>query len=143
MNRGGVIITQIEPFIHVVETTKSFNEALVAVRQTAEANKWRVLGDYDFSEILGSKGFPQAEQVKALDISNPGHADLRMGAERLTALCMPCSVLVYTENGATKLAAMSPAAMMPQLFPESAPRVQAQLHQVTQAVTSILEQAAG
>ena len=136
-------MTQTEPFIHVVETTKTFDEALVAVRKTAEANKWGVLGDYDFSEILGSKGFPQAEQVKALDICNPGHADALMGAERLTALCMPCSVLVYTENGATKLAAMSPAAMMPQLFPESVPQVRDQLQQVTQDVTSILEQAAG
>ena len=43
-----------------------------------------------------------------------------MAAEALTALCMPCSVLVYADEGGTKLAAMRPGAVMPRLFGDAA-----------------------
>ena len=107
-------------FTYIVETSKSFQEAAVAVRKAAEAAKWGVLGDYDFSEILAAKGFPQKEQVKSLDICAPAHANSVMAAERLTGLCMPCSVLIFTDRGKTKIAAMRPGAVMPQLFRQAA-----------------------
>jgi uncharacterized protein (DUF302 family) len=103
----------VQDFVYVVETSKSFHEAVIAVRKAAEAHKWGILGDYDFSEILAAKGFPQAEHVKSIDICAPAHANALMGAERLTGLCMPCSVLIFTEKGKTKIAAMRPGVVMP------------------------------
>lgn len=134
---------QPQEFVYVTETGKSFQEAVVAVRKTAESHKWGVLGDYDFSEILASKGFSQDEEVKAIDICAPSHADALMGVERLTGLCMPCSVLVFTEGGKTKMAAMSPGAVMPQLFPDAATKVRDQLDEITQQVRTIITEAAG
>jgi len=107
----------LENATYVVETNKSFKAALVAVRQAAESRKWGVLGDYDFSEILSSKGLNQDEQFKNLDLCSPKHANAIAGAEKLAALCMPCSVLVFTDRGQTKIATMQPGAMLPQLFP--------------------------
>ncbi len=130
-------------FVYVVETEKSFRDAVIAVRKAAEARKWGVLGDYDFSEILASKGFPQSEQVKALDLCKPGHADALMRVERLTGLCMPCSVLVFTDRGRTKIAAMQPGAAMPKLFPQAAEQAKAQLEEITQEIQGILNEAAG
>lgn len=135
-------MAQMSDFVYVVETDKTFDEALVAVRRAAEARKWGVLGDYDFNEILASKGFPQAESVKALDICNPGYANAFMGAERLTALCMPCSVLVFTENGQTKIGTLTPSTMMPQIFPEAVPQAEDQLDQITAEVQAIVNEAA-
>lgn len=129
-------------FVYVVETPKSFQEALIAVRKAAESRKWGVLGDYDFSEILAAKGFPQAEQVKSLDLCKPGHANALMDVERLTGLCMPCSVLVFTEAGGTKIAAMNPRAVMPQLFPQAAEQAQAQLEEIEREIREILDEAA-
>jgi uncharacterized protein (DUF302 family) len=105
-------------FTYVVETSKSFHEAVIAVRKAAEAHKWGILGGYDFSEILAAKGFPQTEHVKSIDICAPAHANALMGAERLTGLCMPCNVLIFTDKGKTKIAAMRPGAVMFQLFPQ-------------------------
>ena len=136
-------MAQMSDFVYVVETDKSFEEALVAVRRTAEAHKWGVLGDYDFNEILASKGFPQDESVKSLDICNPGYANAFMGAERLTALCMPCSVLVFTENGRTKIGTLKPSTMMPQIFPDAVPHAEDALDQVTADVQAIVNEAAG
>jgi len=42
-----------------------------------------------------------------------------VAAEKLTALCMPCSVLIYADDVGTKLAAMRPGAVTPQLFPDA------------------------
>lgn len=129
-------------FVYVVETSKSFQEAVVAVRKAAEAAKWGILGDYDFSEILAAKGFPQTEQVKSLDICAPAHANTLMGAERLTGLCMPCSVLIFTEKGKTKIAAMRPGAVMPQLFPHVMERVSDLPKKIDAEIQSILDTAA-
>ncbi len=135
-------MAEAQTFVYVVETSQPFSEALVAVRKAAEARKWGVLGDYDFSEILAAKGFPQPERVKSLDLCKPGHANALMNIERLTGLCMPCSVLVFTEGGATKIAAMDPQAVMPQLFPEAAQKARAQLEEISREIREILDEAA-
>lgn len=135
-------MTSTNEFVHVVETEKPFDAALIAVRQTAEAHKWGVLGDYDFSEILPAKGFPQDEKVKSLDICAPSHANALMGVEKLTGLCMPCSVLIFTDEGTTRIAAMSPGSVMPQLFPEAAEQVKEQLGEITEEIRTILDEAA-
>jgi len=129
-------------FTYVVETDKSFQEAIVAVRKAAEAAKWGILGDYDFSEILAAKGFPQTEQVKSLDICAPAYAHSVMAAERLTGLCMPCSVLIFTEGGKTRIAAMRPGMVMPQLFPQAAQRLGDLPKKIDVEIQSILDTAA-
>jgi len=129
-------------FTYVVETSKSFQEAVVAVRKAAEAAKWGILGDYDFSEILAAKGFPQTEQVKSLDICAPAHAHGMMAAERLTGLCMPCSVLIFTDKGKTRIAAMRPGSVMPQIFSQAAQRLGELPKKIDAEIQSILDAAA-
>lgn len=133
----------IEDFAYVVETKKSFKDALIAVRKQAESRKWGVLGDYDFSEILTSKGFPQTEQIKNLDLCSPSHANQVVGAEKLAALCMPCSVLVFTDQGETKIATMKPGAMLPQLFPHAKDKLGALPQEIDAQLKEILDAAAG
>lgn len=128
---------------HVVETHKSFHEAAVAVRRAVEQAKWGVLGAYDLSEMITAKGFPQGEQFKSFDICAPAHAAAMIKANQLTALCMPCSVLVYTERGQTKIATMQPGAVMPQLFPEAASALGAMPSQIDAELRNILQAAAG
>ncbi|MBI3460745.1 DUF302 domain-containing protein [Candidatus Acetothermia bacterium] len=110
----------IKDFTYVVETNKSFTDAVVAVRKSAEAAKWGILGDYDFSEILSAKGFSQKEPFKSIELCAPAHANSFVNADKLTALCMPCSVLVFSEVGKTKIAVMRPGVMMPMVFEKAA-----------------------
>jgi len=132
----------IENISFVVETDKPFEEALVAVRRAAEGRKWGVLGDYDFSEILTSKGFPQTERVKSLDLCSPAHANKVMGAERLAALCMPCSVIVFTDGGQTKIASMRPGVMLPELFPHTKGLLGQLPEEIDREIKEILDEAA-
>ena len=128
--------------VYKVATDKSFQDACVAVRRAAEAHKFGVLGTYEFSEILNAKGFPRSEQMKSIDICNPGHASRLLDAEPLTGLCMPCSILVYTEQGKTYLAAMMPVTVMPQIFPDKADEVRDTLEKVTEEIKAIINEAA-
>lgn len=132
----------LENFAYVVETDKSFKEALVAVRKAAESRKWGVLGDYDFSEILTSKGFAQSEQLKNLDLCSPSHANQVIAAEKLAALCMPCSVLVFTDAGNTKIATLQPGAMLPQLFPHTKEKLGSLPEDIDRELKEILDEAA-
>jgi len=132
----------IKDFAYIVETNKSFQEAVVSVRKAAEAAKWGILGDYDFSEILTAKGFPQKEPFKSIEICAPAHANMFAGAEKLTALCMPCSVLVFTEGGKTKIAAMRPGVMLPQLFEKAAQALGDLPQKVDAEVKAIIDAAA-
>jgi len=126
----------------VVDTHKTFADAVVAVRRAVEAAKWGILGAYDLSEILTAKGFPQTEAFKSLDICAPAHAAALMKTDRLTALCMPCSVLIFTDNGRTKLAAMQPGAVLPQLLPRVAAEAGRLPQQIDTELRGILEAAA-
>ena len=129
-------------FVFVVETDKPFREAIVAVRKAAEKHKRGVIGDYDFSEILASKGFPQEEEVKSLDLCKPAHASALMDMERLTGLCIPCNVLIFTEGGKTKIAAMDPRAILPRVFPQVAEQAKDKLEEVSWEIREILKEAA-
>lgn len=56
------------------------------------------------------------QEVKSIDSCRPDLARPFVAADTLAALCMPCSVLIYTDDTGTKLAAMQPSVIMPRSF---------------------------
>lgn len=130
-----------DEFSMVVETEQDVRAALVAVWKATMAAEWVVVGDYDLSGILSDE---QAERdVKGIDICKPELARPFAQAEMRTALCMPCNVLIYIEDGVTKLAALRPSVMMPMLFEDAAQSVDADLPQrIDDELERILVQAA-
>ncbi len=130
-----------EEVSYIVETSKSVSEAAVALRKAVEGAKWGILGGYDFSEILESKGFPQSESIRALDICAPRHANRLIAADRLAALCMPCNVLIYSEKGRTKLAALRPGIVMPRVFGELDAETADYVRGIDSELKSILDEA--
>lgn len=111
-----------EEFTIVVESQKGVREALAAVWKAATRAEWIVLGDYDLAGLFAAPGEPSAEaaEIKSIDICHPELARPFVAVDKLTALCMPCNVLIYREKGVTRLAAMRPGVMMPQLFAQAA-----------------------
>ncbi|OGF57755.1 MAG: hypothetical protein A2Z21_07595 [Candidatus Fraserbacteria bacterium RBG_16_55_9] len=126
-------------FIYVVESKRGVREALVSVWKTAMAAGWTVVGDYDLTSLLVASGSPK--EIKSIDICRPELARPFVGAEMLTALCMPCSVLIYSDNGVTKLAAMRPSVVMPKLFEKATQAVGDLAEQVDHELKDILEKA--
>ena len=86
-----------EDFTHVVGTRRSPREALAAVWETAIMAGWEVLGDYDLSGFFAADG--GGWEVRSIGICRPDLERPFVAAEALTALCLPCSVLVYADGG--------------------------------------------
>lgn len=108
---------QLENIAYVVESPRSAREAIVAVWKAAEAAGWVIVGDYDLSRLVAGPG--SQLEVKSIDICQPDMARPFVDADTLTALCMPCNVLIYADGKGTKLAVMRPSVIMPLLFQDA------------------------
>ncbi len=128
-----------QDFTYVIESKRGVREAVVSVWKAAMAAGWTVVGDYDLTGLL-TMGDGSVE-IKSLDICRPELARPFVQEEMLTALCMPCNVLIYSEGRRTKLAAMRPSVVMPKLFAEAAQSIGDVLKRVDQELQRILEAA--
>ena len=105
-----------EDFAYIVETEKSFDEAVVSVLREVESLGWTLFNIYDIKERLAVKGFEQ-ESLKIIEICSGKHANNFLRKNRLISLCMPCKINVFEENGKVKIAGMKPT-IISQFFPE-------------------------
>jgi uncharacterized protein (DUF302 family) len=106
-------------FAYVVETQKSFDEAVVAVLKAVEQKGWALFQIYDVKERLAAKGFDQ-QRLKIIEICSGKYANAFLNKNRLISLCMPCKINVIEDDGVIKIAGMKPT-MISQFFPEIAP----------------------
>jgi len=107
---------KIEDFAYIVETEKTFDEAVVSVLKTVEQKGWALFQIYDVKERLAVKGFKQ-EPLKIIEICSAKHANNFLSKNRLISLCMPCKINVLKENEKVKIVGMRPT-IISQFFPE-------------------------
>ena len=107
---------KIEDFAYIVETEKSFDEAVVSVLKVVEQKKWTIFQIYDVKERLAAKGFEQ-RPLKIIEICSGKHANNFLNKNKLISLCMPCKINVLEEDGKVKIACMKPT-IISQFFPE-------------------------
>jgi len=106
----------INNFAYIVETEKSFDDAVVSVLRAVEQKGWSLFNIYDVKERLAAKGFEQ-KPLKIIEICSGKHANNFLNKNRLISLCIPCKINVLEENGKVKIAGMKPT-MISQFFPE-------------------------
>ncbi|MFA4906831.1 MAG: DUF302 domain-containing protein [archaeon] len=107
---------KMEDFAYIVETNKSFDEAVVSVLKAVDKKGWALFQVYDVKERLAAKGFEQ-KPLKIIEICSGKYANRFLNKNRLISLCIPCKINVLEENGKVKIAGMRPA-MISQFFPE-------------------------
>ena len=107
---------EIQDFAYIVETEKSFDEAVVSVLKAVEKKGWSIFQVYDIKERLAAKGFEQ-ESLKIIEICSGKHANNFLNKNKLISLCMPCKINVLEENGKIKIVGMKPT-MISQFFTE-------------------------
>jgi uncharacterized protein (DUF302 family) len=128
-----------EDFTYVVESQRNAREALVSVWKAAEAAGLVIVGDYDLSRLVAAPG--SQWEVKSIDICQPDLARPFVEAEKLTALCMPCNVLIYADGTGTKLAVMRPSVVMPLLFQDAVQALSDLFERIDHELLLILEAA--
>lgn len=110
---------KIEDFVYIVETEKSFDEAVVSVLKSVELEGWALFQIYDVKERLAAKGFKQ-KPLKIIEICSGKYTNQFLNKNRLISLCMPCKINVLEERGKVKIVGMKPT-MISQFFPEVSP----------------------
>ncbi len=107
---------KLEDFAYVIETQKSFDEAVVSVLKAVEKKGWSIFQIYDIKERLEAKGFKQ-KPLKIIEICSGKHANNFLNKNRLISLCMPCKINILEEDGKVKIIGMKPT-IISEFFPE-------------------------
>ena len=105
-----------DDFMYIVETKKSFDDAVVSVLKAVDKFNWTLFNIYDVKERLAAKGFEQSS-LKIIEICSVKHANKLLNKNRLISLCMPCKIYVLEENEKVKIVGMKPT-MITNFFPE-------------------------
>ena len=106
----------INDFAYIIETNKSFDDAVVSVLKAVEQKGWALFQIYDVKERLAAKGFNQ-KPLKIIEICSAKHANQFLNKNRLISLCMPCKINVLEKNGKVKIVGMKPT-IISKFFPE-------------------------
>ena len=107
---------EIEDFAYIVETKKSFEEAVVSVLKAVEQKGWTLFNVYDVKERLAAKGFKH-NSLKIIEICSAKHANNFLNKNKLISLCMPCKINIFEDNRKVKIVGMKPA-IISQFFSE-------------------------
>ncbi|MDP3540976.1 MAG: DUF302 domain-containing protein, partial [Elusimicrobiota bacterium] len=78
----------------------------------AQRHKFGVLGTYDLRQKMNDKGVPFERDCIVVEVCNPGQAREVLSADMTISTALPCRVSIYPENGRTKLATISPTALL-------------------------------
>src|SRR4030066_1106666 len=107
---------KIGDFAYIIETKKSFDDAVVSVLKAVEQKGWALFQIYDIKERLAAKGFDQ-KPLKIIEICSGKYANQFLNKNRLISLCMPCKINVLEENEKVKIVGMKQT-MKSKFFPE-------------------------
>ena len=105
-----------DDFAYIIETKKSFDDAVVSVLNVVEQKGWALFQIYDVKERLAAKGFRQ-KPLKIIEICSGKYANQFLNKNRLISLCMPCKINVFEENKKVKIVGMK-TTIISQFFPE-------------------------
>ena len=105
-----------DDFAYIIETKKSFDDAVVSVLKAVEQKGWALFQVYDVKERLAAKGFNQ-KPLKIIEICSGKYANQFLNKNRLISLCMPCKINVLEEDRKVKIVGMKPT-MISKFFSE-------------------------
>ena len=95
-------------FHYTVETTKTPEQAVLALTENLNADKFGVLWQMDMKEKLQEKGVELEMTYHILEVCSPVEAKRVLSENALVGYFLPCKLVVYEENGTTKIGLPKP-----------------------------------
>lgn len=105
---------------YIVESHKTFEQAVTDLTPVVVANGFGVLHIHDLGATLRSKGIAFEEQCKVFEVCNPQQAAKVLATDMRLNMALPCRISVYTEKGQTRLGLIKPEAMLTALSQDPA-----------------------
>lgn len=100
---------------YIVESSKSFSQAVMALELTVVKNGFGVLHVHNLGDTLRNKGIDFKEECKVFEVCNPIQAAKVLSTDMRLNMALPCRVSVYTEQGKTKIGFIKPQEMLSSL----------------------------
>ena len=97
---------------YIVESNKSFEQAVTDLEAAVKRNEFGVLHIHDLGNTLRSKGIAFAENCKVFEVCNPGQAGKVLSTDIRLNMALPCRISVYTEQGKTRMGMIKPVPML-------------------------------
>jgi len=99
-------------FNYTVETSKSKDEAVRTLEEKLKEEKFGVLWNFDLTAKLQEKGTDFDTPFTILEVCNPHEANRVLSEDLLAGYFLPCKIVVYEENGKTKIGMPKPSALV-------------------------------
>ncbi|REE66749.1 uncharacterized protein (DUF302 family) [Paenibacillus taihuensis] len=99
-------------FHYTVESSKTLEQAIEALKENLKAEKFGVLWELDLKEKLREKGVDFDMPYHILEVCNPEEAKRVLSENALVGYFLPCKLVVYIERGVTKIGMPKPSALI-------------------------------
>ena len=97
---------------YIVESDKSFEEAVTDLDAAVKQHGFGVLLIHDLGNTLRSKGVNFKENCKVFEVCNPVQAAKVLATDMRLNMALPCRISVFTENSQTKIGLIKPESML-------------------------------
>jgi uncharacterized protein (DUF302 family) len=102
-------------FHYTVETNKSLEKAMQDLEANLKNESFGVLWTFNIKEKLEEKGFSLENPFFVLEVCNPKEAERVLKENKLVGYFLPCKIVVYNDNGVTKIGMPKPTALISML----------------------------
>ncbi|WKA52745.1 DUF302 domain-containing protein [Planococcus liqunii] len=106
-------------FNYTVETEKGRDEAVQALAENLQAEKFGILWNFDLTAKLQEKGTDFDTPFTILEVCNPQEANRVLSEDLMVGYFLPCKIVVYEEEGTTKIGMPKPSALIEMVHNES------------------------
>jgi len=98
--------------LRIFESKKPLKELAADLEKAVASHKFGVLGVHDLKAKMAEKGVVFARECRIYEVCNPHQAKKVLEANLEISTALPCRISLYEEGGRTKLATISPTAMI-------------------------------
>ncbi|SIS40268.1 DUF302 domain-containing protein [Salimicrobium flavidum] len=102
-------------FHYTVKTDKSLEQAVESLEASLQDAQFGVLWNFDVKETLHGKGLDFDTDYRILEVCNPKEAKNILEKDLLAGYFLPCKMVVYNDQGQTKIGMPKPTALMEML----------------------------
>ncbi|MFD1040221.1 DUF302 domain-containing protein [Virgibacillus byunsanensis] len=106
-------------FHYTVETTKTMEEAVQSLEGSLKEEKFGVLWQFDIKDKLQEKGLDFDQPYLVLEVCNPVEAQRVLSENLMVGYFLPCKIVVYEDEGKTKIGMPRPTALIQMVNDES------------------------
>jgi uncharacterized protein (DUF302 family) len=128
-----------EVVYYIVETEKSFAQAVADLDAAVRRHQFGVLHVHDLGATLRSKGIDFAHECKVFEVCSPKQAAAVLAIDMQINMALPCRISVYAKDGKTRIGMIRPEQMLAQLSDD--PRLAAIAIEVERETRAMIDEA--